>query len=132
MAVILLEVNIEADVTCFVCLSDASCPEGRVVGSVTQKMPARKPKAFVMEELSPGERYMVCFGGVRRSDAQERVGQFVTHNLHEDTVRILAVSCDQPEQVMRGEKNTWELLSERTTSERYYRCSPFECSPLQY
>ena len=114
---ILLEVNNTARVTCYVCLADDNCPQGRVVCQETLLMPARRPKVFVMTHLSPGEKYLVCFGGVKRSDAQERVGQFVTHNLHDSLSRVLAVSLDKPEQVLRGEKNTWEVLAERTTNE---------------
>jgi hypothetical protein len=48
---VLLEVNNAARVTCFVCLADDNCPQGRVICQETLTMPPRRPKVFVMKNL---------------------------------------------------------------------------------
>ena len=108
---VLLEVHREADVTCYVSLVDAACPNGRVVAAAAQLMPARCPRTFTVTGLSPGQRYKVCFGGVRRRDAEQRVGSFRTFNQHRSVMKVVAVSGDRPEALQGDEKSIWDAVS---------------------
>ena len=109
--VVLLEVGAEAEVTCYVSLVDSACPGGRVVARATQLMPARAPRAFAIDGLSAGQKYRVCFGGVRRRDAEARVGSFRTFNPHRTTLRMVAVTGDRPEHLQGDEKSVWDVVA---------------------
>ena len=58
----------------------------------------------------PGEKARAKFIVPQGADAEVRVGQFVTHDLHDPTTRVLAVSGDRPEQLLRGQPNMWKDL----------------------
>ena len=75
---VLLEVDRATTVTAHVCLVDESCPGGRPVGAVSLALEARRPACFQIRRLLPGERYIVCFAGLRREDALNRVVDFKT------------------------------------------------------
>ncbi len=113
---VLLEVDSAADVTCYFCLVDSSCPQGRPVSAVTRRFAPRRPACFAVGGLLPGERYVCCFSGIRRADAAARTADFKTIMLSAQEVRLLAVSGDRPEAVGPGEFNIWETLHERLRS----------------
>ena len=87
----MIEVSRNAKVTCFACLVDSICPEGRVVATVAKDLSAGVPEVFQILGLSPGHTYRVCFSGVRRADAETRVGSFKTPGSRTErlTVHIL-------------------------------------------
>jgi len=114
---VLLEVDRAATVEAHVCLVDESCPGGRPVQSASLDLEARRPGCFAIARLLPGERYVVCFGGVSRGDALSRVADFRTVDLAKREVRLLAVSGDRPEAVAAGEFNLWETVHERLRHE---------------
>jgi hypothetical protein len=109
-AIILLEIDRETDITCHVCIADENCPEGRELASLSQTMtfPARRPKVFELKNLYPGKNYFVCFSGLSRKDAETRTGRFRTFDLNIAEMRMVAVSGDRPDKLMKGEPNMWE------------------------
>ena len=115
-AIVLLEVDRVQEVTCYVCLLDDVAPQGRVVAAVTQTMPANSPRAFSIGGLSAAQRYKVCFSGVRRQDAEERVGQFQTYNPLTQRLRTLVVSGDKPHALTRGDPNIWERIASKVAN----------------
>lgn len=114
---ILLEVDKDDEITCHVCLIDENCPQGREVAKMSQIFTARRPAVFQLTKLMPGERYVVCFSGVRRNDALTRIADFHTLNYydsrHDFDLRLLTVSGDRPEAMSPGEFNIWETIFER-------------------
>ena len=77
-ATTVIEVSRDATITCFACLVDGICPEGRVVASAVKQLRAGVPGVFEILGLSPGHNYRVCFGGVARRDSETRIGSFKT------------------------------------------------------
>ena len=54
----------------------------------------------------------VIFGGVRRDDAEARIGRFRTFDPHGDSMRIISVAYDHPEDLGNGERNMWDGVME--------------------
>ena len=115
-AVILLEINRAREVECHVSLCDNVAPQGRVVATVKQRMPANSPRAFHVTGLSVNQRYRVCFSGVSRRDAESRVGQFKTFDALSNRVRAIVVSGDRSEALNSGDPNVWEKVAARVAS----------------
>ena len=122
---VLLEVDKATEVTCHVCLVDESCPGGRQVGAFRQVFQARRPAAFQLTRLLPGERYVCSFSGVSRGDALRRIADFATVDLHRRELRVLGVSGDRPEAVVAGEFNvrSFTLIEESFASSKAARLS---------
>ncbi|KAJ1457970.1 hypothetical protein M885DRAFT_514512 [Pelagophyceae sp. CCMP2097] len=120
-AMILLEVDTAAAVDFHWCIVDEHCAAGRHVGSLRVDLTARRPKAVALTRLLPGARYVVCFGGVHRSDAVRRTAEFVTHGSagkkqREALLRFCAVSGDRTAGAICGEGfDRWETLRERVS-----------------
>lgn len=77
-AVILLEINAPSSITCYVSVRDVSTPDGRLVTSTSAFLNAGVPGRFVVKNLTPGQSYWFCFGGIKRRDTNRRVGCFTT------------------------------------------------------
>lgn len=115
-AIILLEIDKRADVVCNVSLVDQVAPQGRVVATVRQTMPANAPRSFRITGLSVNQRYKVSFSGVSRADAEERVAQFKTFDPVSNSLRAVLVSGDRPEALGTGDINVWEKVAARVAS----------------
>ena len=102
-AVILLEINRTRGVECHVSLCDNVAPQGRVVATVRQMMPANSPRAFHVTGLSVNQRYRVCFSGVSRRDAESRVGKFKTFDALTNRLRAVVVSGDRCDALNSGD-----------------------------
>ena len=113
---VLIEVSKDVpSLTMFVSLVDEDVPNGRVIATVTsQDVKGREPFVLYVNNLLPGEKYVASFSGVSRSSAGERIGSFRTIPLSPGrSLRVVAVSADDPSKVLSGEHNMWETLGER-------------------
>jgi hypothetical protein len=115
-AIILLEIDRARDVECHISLCDNVAPQGRVVATVRQTMPANSPRVFHVTGLSVNQRYRVCFSGVSRRDAEERVGQFKTFDTLSNRLRAVIVSGERSESMNSGDPNVWEKVAARVAS----------------
>jgi hypothetical protein len=57
-----------------------------------------------------GKNYLVCFSGLARHDAETRTGRFRTFDPNLAEMRVVAVSGDRPDKLMKGEPNMWEQV----------------------
>lgn len=116
-AIVLLEVDLDARVEFAVCLIEKCCPGGREIQRKSVELRARRPGIALIEDLLPEARYVVCFGGVHRSDAVNRYAEFVTPERAagkaETVTRFMCVAHDRPTAVAPGEFNRWETIRER-------------------
>ncbi len=110
VAVVLLEVNQNATVTCIASVLTAVTPHGRPVAQCELELKAGRPRAFMLSGLVPGQKHVVSFGGVHRDDAENRLGTFVTLGGQEPSVRIVAVAGDAPYALKHDAANVWEQL----------------------
>lgn len=109
-AVVLLEVNQFATVTCIACVVTAAYPQGRPVAQATLALPARRPKAFLLHGLVPGRKHVLVFSGVCAADAESRVAMFTTVLGTEPSLRVVAVTGDRPSALHPGADNPWQAL----------------------
>ena len=115
-AIILLEIDRARDIECHISLCDDVAPQGRVVATVRQSMPANAPRVFHVTGLSVNQRYRICFSGVSRRDAEERVGQFKTFDTLSNRLRAVVVSGERSEALNSGDPNVWEKVAARVAS----------------
>jgi len=109
-AIVLLEVSLAGQVT--VHLIPRNNPDASV-GSATLQMPKNRPRAFLVENLTPSVTYDVIFEGINAKDARKRTGVVKTLPSHIERLRVVAVSCDRPERQKEGETNMWEQLAKQ-------------------
>ena len=112
-ALILVELDTATELTMYVSLVDPSIPKGRVVSTVTNLCPSRRPTTISVTNLLPSESYIVTFSGVSRQCAEKRIGSFNTLDIADRTLRIITVSQDNPSAVLSGEHNVWATLAAR-------------------
>jgi phosphodiesterase/alkaline phosphatase D-like protein len=100
---------------------DESCPLTIVMKSedghevrTTKDFRKYRPRAFVVEGLNPDTVYMYTFEGL--SPCQffevEALGATIkTFPTKIDKVRVIALSCDQPRRMLKGDENPWDRLN---------------------
>ena len=74
------------------------------------------PAAFVFEELDPDTEFVAVFSGINRVDAKRAYVKFHTKPLPSEmkSFKIIAFSCDRPDQLLLGQKNPWYELAKKT------------------
>lgn len=110
VAVVLLEVDQRARITCYASVITPASPAGNVVAQETLELQPNRPRAFFLRGLLPGKKHVVVFSGISREDAESRLGVFTTLSGAEGSLRIVAVSGDKPSGLELGQANPWEQL----------------------
>jgi len=74
------------------------------------------PTAFIFEELDPNSEFVAVFSGINRVDAKRAYVKFRTKPEPEQmkSFKILAFSCDRPDQLLLGQKNPWYELAKKS------------------
>ncbi len=115
-AIVLLEIDRNREIECFVSLQDVACPGGRVVARVKRRMPANAPRAFTITGLSVDQMYKVTFSGLCQKDCERCIGQFKTYNSLSQRVRACVVAGDNPVALEEGDPNVWAKVAARVAS----------------
>lgn len=109
----LIETNVDATIRCYLSQADEHCPQGRLVQQQKITTKHHKPIQVQFHQLLPGMKYLICFGGVCKEDAQGRVGHFRTFQSLSPQLRMIVVSGDNPMDLKSGEKNLWPDVYQR-------------------
>ena len=111
-AVVLLEVDHPATVTCHACVVNETSPHGRVVSSATLQLPANSPRSFLLSDLHPGSRHVFVFSGVCRKDALARFATTRVLSGDEPSLRVVAVGGQALTGPPEGDNDVWDHLQD--------------------
>ena len=107
-AIILLEVD---EATSVSAILKSSC--GHEVRA-TRDFPAGEARAFAIKGLKPNTTYTYSFEGLAPSQLSEIASLDTTIKTFPEkieTVRLIALSCDRPDRLLKGERNPWEKIN---------------------
>lgn len=113
-AVVLLEVTLTAEVVVHLIPEGGGAAAG--VHSAKLLLPRNRPRAFLVEGLTPDTKYNVVFEGINAKDVRKRTGKVHTFPTTPHHLRVAAVSCDRPERLKPGETNMWEVLANQISA----------------
>ena len=129
-ALILLEIDETATISC-VAVERPARPDGHTV-RCTKLLPKEMPTTFHLEGLVPGSAYDVTFEGLaplqqqmlraRGCVVRTRHGTELTSRCPVDKLRFIAVSCDRPSMMQKGEVNPWDAIADK--------CARGECDVM--
>ncbi len=86
-------------------------PQGRVVARTSLRLPAGRPRAFLLTGLVPGHRHVVMISGVARPDALTRFALVRTLTGSESRVRMVAVAGNSASGPQEGPSGVWARVN---------------------